>query len=196
MSLQSDLRTAPSGPEPALVARARAGDREAFAVLYRDHYRLVHRYLLFRTRDRHLAEDLAQEVFTRALRGIGGYTWQGRQFAAWLITIARNLYLDEMGRGRTRRETLVPELWDPARPAFGTESPVLREMEAIEACETLQRALRTLNGPQRHCLELRYLGGLSSEETAVEMGRTVGAVRALTHRAMRQLRGTVGAVPA
>jgi RNA polymerase sigma-70 factor (ECF subfamily) len=196
VSLQADIRTAPSGPEPALVARARTGDREAFAVLYREHYRLVHRYLLFRTRDRHLAEDLVQEVFTRALRGIGGFAWQGTAFAAWLITIARNLYLDEMDRGRTRRETLVAEVRDPVRPVGGMESPVLRQLEAVEDCESVLRALSTLSPPQRHCVELRFLGGLSSQETAHAMGRTVGAVRALTHRAMRQLRGTVGVVPA
>ncbi|MFJ5778208.1 RNA polymerase sigma factor [Streptomyces sp. NPDC093094] len=190
------VRTVPAGPEPALVARAREGDREAFALLYREHYRGVYRYLLFRTRDRHLAEDLAQEVFVRALRGIGGFAWQGSAFAAWLTTIARNLYLDELGRSRTRRETPVAEPHDPVRRACGADSPPVRELEAVEACEAVQRALMTLSPPQRHCLELRFLGELSPEETAREMGRTVGAVRALTHRAMRQLRWTVGAVPA
>ncbi|MFE1438474.1 RNA polymerase sigma factor [Streptomyces sp. NPDC058739] len=193
-SPQTDIRTAPIGPEPALVARARQGDREAFALLYREHYRVVYRYLVFRTRDGHLAEDLAQEVFVRALRGIGGFAWQGSAFAAWLITIARNLYLDEIGRSSTRRETLVAEPRDPVRPVREGESPPLRALEAVEACEAVQRALLTLSPPQRHCLQLRFLDELSPEETAHEMGRTVGAVRALTHRAMRQLRWTVGAV--
>ena len=59
----------------------------------------MHGFLLVRTRNRHLAEDLTQEVFTRALRRIDAFSWQGTAFAAWLTTIAKNLYLDELGRG-------------------------------------------------------------------------------------------------
>ncbi|MBD9735213.1 sigma-70 family RNA polymerase sigma factor [Streptomyces sp. NPDC012461] len=192
MSLQTGRGTT---PEPAWLARARTGDREAFAHLYREHYAFVYRYLLCRTRDRHLAEDLTQEVFARALRGIGGFAWRGTDPVAWLTTIARNLHLDEVGRSRTRWETLVPEFGDPEQPGPGTESLVLRELDAVEAGETVRRALRTLAPPQRHCVELRFLGGLSAEETAHAMGRTVGAVKALTHRAMHKLRWAAGAVP-
>ena len=116
MSLQTGRGTT---PEPAWLARARTGDREAFAHLYREHYAFVYRYLLCRTRDRHLAEDLTQEVFARALRGIGGFAWRGTDPVAWLTTIARNLHLDEVGRSRTRWETLVPEFRDPEQPDKG-----------------------------------------------------------------------------
>ncbi|AZM59755.1 MULTISPECIES: RNA polymerase sigma factor [unclassified Streptomyces] len=196
MSLPTPTRTAPDAPEPEWLARARNGDREAFGLLYREHYRLVYGYLLSRTRDRHLAEDLTQEVFTRALRNIGGFAWRGTDPAAWLTTIARNLHLDELGRSRTRRETLVPEFGDPEQPGPGTESLVLRELDVIEAGETVQRALCALAPSQRHCVELRFIGGLSIEQTATAMGRTVGAVKALTHRAMCKLRWAAGAMAA
>ncbi|MEU5182972.1 RNA polymerase sigma factor [Streptomyces longwoodensis] len=195
MHLDTGVRVAAPGPELGVITRARAGDREAFAVLYTEHHRVVHQYLLHRTRDRHLAEDLAQDVFVRALRGMGGYTWQGGGLTPWLITIARNLYLDEMGRSRTRRETPVADLWEPDRGTRGTDSAALRALDAVEARQTVHGALRTLNPSERHCLELRYLGGLSPRETAQVMGRSVGAVRTLTHRALSRLRWTVG-VPA
>ncbi|MFI8093518.1 RNA polymerase sigma factor [Streptomyces sp. NPDC086080] len=196
MSLPTRVRTAPDASEPAWLTRARTGDREAFAVLYREHYGLVYGYLLCRTHDRHLAEDLAQEVFARALRNIGGFAWQGVGPAAWLTTIARNLHLDELGRGRTRHETLVAEFGDPAQAGPGTESLVLREFDVIEASETVHRALSALAPSQRYCVELRFIGGLTIEQTADAMGRSVGAVKALTHRAMHKLRWATGAVAA
>ena len=196
MSVSHNVTTAPDGPEPELVARARTGDREAFAALYYEHYRLVYGYLLVRTRNRHLAEDLTQEVFTRALRRIDAFTWQGTAFAAWLTTIAKNLYLDELGRGRTRLETPVAEFHDPQEPGWGPESMALRELEAVEAHETVRTALHTLNAHQRHCVQLRFLDELTPEETALAMGRSVGAVKTLTYRALRKLRWATEAVSA
>ncbi|MET7451687.1 sigma-70 family RNA polymerase sigma factor [Streptomyces sp. NPDC005574] len=196
MSVPHTVSTAPDGPEPELVARARTGDREAFAGLYYEHYRLVYSFLLVRTRDRHLAEDLTQEVFTRALRRIDAFTWQGTAFAAWLTTIAKNLYLDEIGRGRTRLETPVAEFRDPQGAGPGPESHALRELEAVEAHETVRSVLHALNAHQRHCVQLRFLDELTPEETALAMGRSVGAVKTLTYRALQKMRWVSGGVSA
>ncbi|MFF1325630.1 RNA polymerase sigma factor [Streptomyces chartreusis] len=194
MSLPDNAITAAGDPEPELVARARTGDREAFAALYHQHYRLVYGFLLVRTRNRHLAEDLTQEVFTRALRRIDAFSWQGTAFAAWLTTIAKNLYLDELGRGRTRLEMPVAEFDDSGEAGRDAEALVLRALEAVEAHETVRTALHTLNAQQRHCVELRFLDELTPQETALAMGRSVGAVKTLTYRALRKLRRPTGAV--
>ncbi|MBT1097811.1 sigma-70 family RNA polymerase sigma factor [Streptomyces sp. Tu102] len=194
VSLPDNAITAAGDPEPELVARARTGDREAFAALYHQHYRLVYGFLLVRTRNGHLAEDLTQEVFTRALRRIDAFSWQGTAFAAWLTTIAKNLYLDELGRGRTRLETPVAEFDDPGEAGRDAEALVLRALEAVEAHETVRTALHTLNAQQRHCVELRFLDELTPQETALAMGRSVGAVKTLTYRALRKLRRPTGAV--
>ncbi|MGW0946818.1 RNA polymerase sigma factor [Streptomyces sp. NPDC002623] len=195
MPAPNHTATAADRPEPELVARARTGDREAFAALYDEHYRVVYGYLLVRTRDRHLAEDLTQDAFARALSRIDAYTWQGTAFVAWLITIAKNLYLDELGRGRTRLETPVAEFHDSRQPGRAAESLALRELEAVEAHETVRTVLHSLNDHQRHCVELRFLNELTPAETAQAMGRSVGAVKTLTYRALRQLRWTTEAVP-
>ncbi|MGH1553105.1 BN159_2729 family protein [Streptomyces sp. L7] len=87
--------SAPDGPEPRT---GRPGPRRRPGGVrhpHFEHYHLVYGFLLVRTRNRHLAEDLTQEVFVRALRRIDVFTWQGTAFAAWLTTIAKNLYLDE-----------------------------------------------------------------------------------------------------
>ena len=64
----------------ALVELARSGDVEAFGQLY-DHYQgSVYRFVFYRTRSTTLAEDLTSETFLRALRGMAGFRWQGKDF--------------------------------------------------------------------------------------------------------------------
>ncbi|MCW2819499.1 MAG: sigma-70 family polymerase sigma factor, partial [Marmoricola sp.] len=74
----------------ALVELARGGDAEAFGLLY-DHYQpQVYRFLYYRLGSVHLAEDLTADTFFRALRSMSTFRWQGKDFGAWLMTIARN----------------------------------------------------------------------------------------------------------
>src|SRR5262245_64836665 len=99
----------------ALVDLARKGDAEAFGQLY-DHYvDSIHRYLYFRLSSISLADDLTSETFFRALRGIGSFRWQGKDFGAWLTTIARNLVTDHYKSSRARLEIVADQL--PERPA-------------------------------------------------------------------------------
>src|SRR5438309_483300 len=94
-SSRSPWRNWPArGPVPDVIARAKSGDRVAFAELYDRHVDSVYRYLLYRVREPSDAEDLASEVFTRAFANIHRYRWQGKSFLAWLYTIARNAVTD------------------------------------------------------------------------------------------------------
>ena len=88
----------------ALVELARNGDAEAFGLLY-DHYQgSVYRFLYYRVGSVALAEDLTSETFFRALRSMSSFRWQGKDFGAWLMTIARNLTTDHYKSSRTRLE--------------------------------------------------------------------------------------------
>src|SRR4051812_43405943 len=83
----------------ALVELARGGDSEAFGQLY-DHYQAsVYRFLYYRVGSVPLAEDLTAETFFRALRSMSSFRWQGKDFGAWLMTIARNLTTDHFKAG-------------------------------------------------------------------------------------------------
>jgi RNA polymerase sigma-70 factor (ECF subfamily) len=187
VNTQANPKISPPGGEPELVTRARAGDREAFASLYNDHRDQVFRYIRFRVRDRHLAEDLTQEAFIRALRNVGTFTWKGVDFAGWLTTIARNLVADHFKAARTRREISTAEMLDAAEQDRSAEDRALSELEAVEAQETVRMALAGLNDYQRECVRLRYLDELSVGEAAAVMGRKEGAVKGLLYRAMRTM---------
>ncbi|MDX2646014.1 sigma-70 family RNA polymerase sigma factor [Streptomyces sp. NBC_00510] len=172
-----------SGRMMDLVERAQAGETEAFGRLY-DHYSdTVYRYIYYRVGGKATAEDLTSETFLRALRRIGTFTWQGRDFGAWLVTIARNLVADHFKSSRFRLEVTTGEMLDANEVEPSPEDCVL---EALSN-ESLLRAVRKLNPQQQECVTLRFLQGLSVAETARIMGKNEGAIKTLQYRAVRTL---------
>src|SRR5215213_8158221 len=167
----------------ALVELARGGDSEAFGQLY-DHYQgSVYRFIFHRTRSSTLAEDLTSETFLRALRNMSGFRWQGRDFGAWLMTIARNLCTDHFKAGRTRLEPTTEDMRVHDDAAEGPEDAVLSGLTN----EVLLGGLRQLSDEQRDCLIMRFLQGLSIAETAEVLGRSEGAIKQLQLRGVRNL---------
>ncbi|GAB3293954.1 sigma-70 family RNA polymerase sigma factor [Parasphingorhabdus pacifica] len=177
-------------PPPASWSHVRAaqnGDSDAFGRLYDQNAQIVYRYVLFRVSDHSLAEDITSETFLRALRRITSISYQGRDVAAWFITIAKNLILDHIKSSRNRLEIPTAELIDStqaARPQqAGPEQQVLTDVTHRE----LLQCVRQLNPDQRECIRLRFLQGMSVTETAAHMQRNEGAIKALQHRAIRRL---------
>ncbi|WP_067815166.1 sigma-70 family RNA polymerase sigma factor [Actinomadura kijaniata] len=173
----------PGDAMKSLVLRAREGDAEAFGALYDNYVDLVYRYVYYRVGSHALAEDLTSETFLRALRRIGDFHWQGKDFGAWLVTIARNLVTDHFKSGRHRLEICTAELLEPDLPQEGPERAVLDAMTR----RTLLTAVRRLGSEQQECVVLRFLHGLSVAETALIMGKKTGAIKALQYRAVRSL---------
>ena len=167
----------------ALVELARGGDSEAFGQLY-DHYQgSVYRFVYYRTRSQTLAEDLTSETFLRALRNMSGFRWQGKDFGAWLMTIARNLCTDHFKAGRTRLEQTTEDMGVHDDATEGPENAVMAGLTN----ELLLDGLRQLSDEQRDCLIMRFLQGLSIAETAEVLGRSEGAVKQLQLRGVRNL---------
>lgn len=173
----------------AAVARAQAGDLDAFGLVYQTYAGQVFRFVYYRTGDLPLSEDLAADVFVRALRRIGSWQWQGTDLGAWLITIARNVVADHFKCSRHRLEVLTPQVHDNAQIDVSPEGrPDLTAIGHISD-EVLLAAIQRLGPQQQKCIELRFLRGLSVTETAELMGKNEGAVKALQYRAVRALAG-------
>ena len=169
----------------ALVELAQGGDADAYGMLYDRYVAVVFRYVLVRTGDRQLAEDITSETFMRGLRSIGSFTWQGRDIAAWFLTIARNLVLDLRKSARFRLEIATDDLLEGRQAAGPTpEEAVLRRLRD----ERLLAAMRTLTADQAECVVLRFMEGLSLAECAEVLGRKENAVKQLQFRALRSLR--------
>jgi RNA polymerase sigma-70 factor (ECF subfamily) len=166
-----------------LVRLAQDGSSEAFGELYRIYMDTVFRYIYYRVSTRALAEDLTSETFVRALRRITTFSWQGRDFGAWLVTIARNLVADHFKSSRHRMEVSTGEMLDSNEVEASPEDSVLEHLSN----EALLDAVRRLNDQQRECVTLRFLQGLSVAETADIMGKNEGAIKTLQYRAVRTL---------
>ena len=176
----------PAVPDAAvadLVARAQAGDGEAFGQLYDRYVTTVYRYVYYRVGAAPLSEDLTSETFLKALRKIDTFSWQGRDFAAWLVTIARNLVADHFKSSRFRLEITTDDLTDTGQTVEGPEDQVLAELTN----EKLLAAVKALKPEQQECIVLRFLQGMSVGETALAMGKNEGAIKTLQFRAVRAL---------
>jgi DNA-directed RNA polymerase specialized sigma24 family protein len=138
--------------------------------LFRAHWLLVNGYLVRRTGDPVLAEELAQETFYRATRAFLG--WRGGSAVAWLLAIARHVLIDEVRRGR-RLVPLPDSLVAGIEPGGG---------------EDVARVLASLPKAQRQVLELIYIYGYSHAEAAAILGTSEGAVKTAVWRARSAFR--------
>ena len=167
--------------DETLVGRATVGDREAFGELYERHVSRVFRHVLYMVNDVHVAQDLTEQTFLRALEAIHGYEWRGVPFLAWLLRIARNLYLN--GQRVERNNSSIHSKWNgdiAASPEFFCEAKL--------DGEEVWRAVQALDGDQRQVIVLRFMDGLSYADVARVLGKSVGAVRVAQYRALCALR--------
>ncbi|WP_235833666.1 sigma-70 family RNA polymerase sigma factor [Aeromicrobium chenweiae] len=171
----------------ALVDLAREGDSEAFGQLY-DHYVTgIFRFVYYRVGSRQLAEDLTSETFVRGLRAIQRFSWQGKDFGAWLTTIARNLIADHFKSSRSRLEVVTETIPEGRTHAASPEQEVLSHISN----DLLLSAVGALPNEQRDCILMRFIQGLSIAQTAAALGRSEGAVKQLQLRAVRSLAKSV-----
>ena len=169
-----------------LVTRSAGGDGAAFTQLVARHRRRLIALVSRTLGSRAAAEDVVQEVFTRAW--VRAPAWQGRgggaSYAAWLSRVALNLSLDQLRRRRTVNIDEVEEPVDPAPCAEGA-------LAARQRAARVRAAVAALPERQRAAIGLVYDAELSNAEGAAAMGTTVGAFELLLVRARRALRSSL-----
>ena len=149
---------------------------------YRQFYPVVFHVACLYTRDIHLAEDITQETFCKALKNMHQLNDQGK-IKAWLIRIATNTAYDFL---RLKARYLVPK-----DPAFiyqvANERPLEDEVIKRETTLALQQAGEKISLRLRQVLLLRYQAELSLEEISAELDIPVGTVKSRLHRARHKL---------
>lgn len=171
-----------SGPSfDDVLAAALTGEAWAPARLYEDLKGPVVTFL--RLRGAGDPDDVASEVFLQVFRSLDRFEGDEAGFRAWVFTIARRRLFDERRRASRRpRETpLTPDV-----DAAGGDTA--EEALAALGDERVHALLAGLTVEQREVVLLRVVGDLSLEDTAAVVGRSVGAVKALQHRALAALR--------
>ncbi|MBA4181927.1 MAG: RNA polymerase subunit sigma-24 [Anaerolinea sp.] len=159
--------------ETALLKRR---DQAAWAAMFEREHPLVFRSVFAQVGDRTTAEDITAQVFLEAIEGIGRYRHRGRPITAWLHSIARHRSTDWF-RKKWRETGEIVE-------------PVVDGPE--QGLEVALAALSMLTSEQREVVHLRFVEDLSIEEVAAITGRSMGAVKAMQHRALARLRTILG----
>jgi len=158
-----------------LIAAVAAGDREAFAALYRRRRPDVYRFALHMTGTPSAAEDVAQEVFLAVIREAGRYTPGRSRVVAWLLGIARN---HALRRITERRHDPLPS--EGREPAVTADPAVaIARGQDIEA---LRAALAELPVAFREAVVLCDLQELSYQDAADAAGCAIGTIRSRLHR--------------
>lgn len=174
----------------ALVLKAQQGDADAFGELYEHHAPGIFRFVYAHLEQRQDAEDLTEEVFFRAWRSLPRYRERGVPFQFYLLRIARNVLIDHYRRSQLPDRSQLKSV-DQMENDLSDVSAGKQEMEGEHA--ELVKHLRSLPEDHRTVLVLRYFNQLPPAETAAVMGRSVGAIRVLQHRALIGLRALIQA---
>jgi RNA polymerase sigma-70 factor (ECF subfamily) len=172
--------------ERELIERSQAGDGEAFGVLVERYKSKVFGLAYGFTRDRALADDLAQEVFIKAYLSLGRFKAESG-FGTWLYRIAVNHIKDYLRKNKRRqKEISLEEAGDRVQASadFGPEELNLQERRR----EIIQAALDGLPDKHRIILTLRDIDGLSYDDISRILKLSPGTVDSRLHRARRKLR--------
>lgn len=159
-------------------------EKEAFEKLYETYYMRVYSYVMALAKKGHMAEEITQETFYKALTAKSTFRGDSNE-VTWLCAIARNLYLDEM-----RRQSKSAGMDFDAEVDSGIN--IESEVEDRDASYRIHQALQELEEPYRKVFELRIFGELSFREIGCICEKTENWARVTYHRAKLKLQHLLG----
>ena len=191
----SDQQADDAASDQEIVRRTLAGERNAFELLFLRYERAIYLYLLRIARVQEDAEDLTQETFLHAYRGLAGYKLD-QPFRPWLFKIATNAALSSRRRKTLPTLSLDDENHVAERGAaslgcaLGEETPA-QKMTRQEEIDQLQQALAALSPEDAALIHLHYFEGIKFKEIGEILGRTPGSIAVALHRLRHRLRETI-----
>ena len=176
--------------DAALVAKAAAGNRDAFDVIVERHRRAVYQVCYRFVNNHEDASDLAQDTFVRAWKGLRNFKGQSA-LSTWLYRIAVNVSLNRVSAKTPATEPIdSSDQFEDAR-IEGAQQTMLRQ----ERAAAVRQAIAGLPEKQRATLILRTYHDMSHQEIADVLGSSVGAVKANFFHALHNLKKILGSEP-
>lgn len=166
-----------------LVHRFQRGDIDAFDTLVRRYQDRICRMAAVWLQDEQHSADVAQEVFLRGFKGLRSFRFRSAPFT-WLYRTTKNVC-----REQNRRRTGVSLDFEPVDGCADPESQV----NSLDAARDVRKLVAGLPERQRDVVLLRIFEEMSVRDTARTMGCREGTVKALLHKATRQLRNNINA---
>lgn len=168
--------------EFSLIIRVQKGEKEAFQSLITFYYPYVSKFLLRMCQDMTLSEDLTQDTFLKLVRGIEKFDIYGKaSFSTWVMTIAKNCYLDYLRRNK--QEVLSLEEQE-APSQFNLQDTVINHIQVDE----MMKALESLRPEQAVAIRLKYLEQQTLQEIARQFSCEPKTVKSRIHNGLVKLR--------
>lgn len=167
-----------------LAQQAQDGNVEAVGLLYDRHQARIFRFVRARIYDNALAQDLTGEIFLRMVTHLPTYRPLGVPFTAWLYSMARNHLANHIQKEESRRLAFLHYTGNGSHTAVNPTRIVEQQLEL----EMVLAALAQLEADQRDVLTLRFLVGLSLQEVADALHKSVAAVKSIQHRGLKMMR--------
>jgi len=152
---------------------------EDLACLYDEHAPAVHRIAFSILGQQQEAEDLTHDVFLRFQHG--GFDSNRGSIRSYLLMLTRSMGLNRLNQYRNRRRIL-----QCFRPGSGKQNPI--DLQAIDACINLERALAQLSSREQQILAMNYREDISQSTIAATLQLPLGTVKTISRRALLKLR--------
>ena len=172
-----------------MIARARAGDTQAWGDLYREFAPAIFRFCRRAMPTREDAEDATMEIFMKLRDKLVQYD-QSRPFAAWLYRVAANHCWDMLRRRKARHDKDTQDIED--LPLEAPEPNQLEKLIEERTSEEVRKALDKLGARARMALVMRYYSDMSYDEIADALGVRRPFVGVVLLRARHELRQALG----
>ena len=152
----------------------------SFDEIYQSYFDPVYRYVLSLSRDPHVAEEISQETFFKALRSLDHF--QGKSsLKSWLCAIAKNLWLSEQ---RKKKIQPIDDALPLPDPSIGPEEAIVQQDDSMR----IHRLLHRLDEPYREVFTLRTLGQLKFRDIGELFGKSENWACVIYHRARARLK--------
>lgn len=165
--------------DASLLERIKQHDQQALAEVHDRYFDQLYHYISYRLRDSEAAADITGEVFLALIDALKKGRPPKSSLTGWLYAVARNMVADHI----KKQVTTVPLIDD----LVADEPSLTDQVHMAQLAPTLKKALYQLTEEQQHVIGLRFGQGLSLAETATLMDKSIGAIKALQHRALASM---------
>ena len=176
--------------EKWLISRAKT-DKEAFLELYREYHPKLFAFLLMRTRNKELAEDIVQETFTKAIVALKNFQYKGCSFGAWLFRIAQNELISQWRKENKVIRQSLEEMEALMPSGLSAEEQLIDQetsLETKERVKNLFKALGELDKEESQLITMKYISDLSYKDISVFLKKRPATLAVELHRALKKLK--------
>lgn len=172
-----------------VILLAKEGKESAFRKLYENNYAMIFRLAYRYTKSQQDAEDIMQETFIKAFKGIKSFDFKvSANFSAWIYQVGLHCTLDYLRKNKRRKIGQIESLSDfPAEPEAQNSCPEKSAM-ASQTISQVKNALYRLAPKQRVIFDLRHLQHMAIKEIAEHLECSQSTVKKQLQRAVSKLR--------